>query len=150
MGMVTRKMCTNDTWHLVPSQKWNGSHFLPYMKPTCTDQTDPCGYCNRNISYCTPEGASCMRTLDDGDYFPLREIQGGEYHHFKIAPMTHDSYCCKYQKHCMRNTLFLKIESCLGAVSMYVDIKKEPTAERYTWKSDHGATSGYVEQINFP
>ena len=33
---------------------------------------------------------------------------------------------------------------------MYVDVKKDPSDTRYTWKSDHGPLSGYVESINFP
>ena len=74
----------------------------------------------------------------------------GEYHQYKVEPMTHDSYCGKYLKHCERNVLTVKVESCLGAVSVYIDVKPGVSDSQYLWKSANGAESGFVEKISFP
>jgi len=118
--------------------------------PACQDYQDPCGWCNLNYTYCEPRGLQCMRSLNDGDYFPLRSIANGQFHNYKVDALTHDSYCCKYHKHCARNTLLLRAESCLGAVDMYVDITPNPGPNKYLWKSENKANSGFVQQLRFP
>jgi len=35
-------------------------------------------------------------------------------------------------------------------VSLYVDTTPNPSERKYTWKSAHGTTSGFIEKINFP
>jgi len=119
-------------------------------KPGCIDRSDPCGYCNLNYTYCEPKGVQCIRSLNDGDYFPLRAITHEDIHNYKVDALTHDSYCCKYHKHCARNTLTIQVESCLGAVEMYVDIIPNPSKERYLWKSAWQHQSGYVQRLAFP
>lgn len=141
-------------------QKANYTNATPYgymktweygtPKPDCNNFEDPCGWCNLNYTFCEPQGMQCTRSLNDGDYFPLRSIANGQFHNYKVDALTHDSYCCKYHKHCQRNTLLLRVESCLGQVNMYVDIKPNPGPDRYLWKSDNKANSGFVQQLKFP
>jgi len=92
----------------------------------------------------------CVKMLRESDYFESRSLKIGEYDYYRLDVLTHDNYCCKYLKHCERNHLFAKAESCNGYVSIYVDVKPFPSKERHIWKSAQGPLSGFVEKINLP
>jgi len=139
--VITRTNATH-TWQ---EKSPNATEVLSWG---CTKPADsPCSQCNTDIKTCAPH---CVRALAEAEYFDSRELAKDQYHYYSIEAMTHDNYCCKYLKHCERNHMFIKAESCNGFVSIYVDVKPYPNKDRHIWSAKAHSASGFVETINLP
>lgn len=148
--------CTPTTYqlgyeeYLIPGNWSLGIPNRTALRPVwgCQKQaSDPCANCNTDVSTCAPH---CVRVLNQADYFPLRKLSRGEHHYYVMDVLSHDNYCCKYLKHCERNQITLRAESCNGYVSMFVDVKEFPNQDQHIWKSQLQSGSGFVERMSMP